>query len=254
MSLLELRNVTVSYEDSTVLRDVSLDLVPGDWLMVVGPNGAGKSTLISAVGGTAPYTGEILIGDTERAALKARDIARRVGTLTQGHSIGYSFSVRELVGLGRYPYRKGIMGGKGEDDEHMVEEAINDVGLGEMADRSLLTLSGGELQRAFIAQLFAQDPSVLMLDEPTNNLDLVFQKEIFDILREWVSQKDRAILSVVHDLGLARAYGSKALLLNRGVTQAYGNMEEVFTDDMISSTYGLDIREWMNRLYSHWTG
>ena len=253
MSLLELKNVTVSYGENTVLKDVSLDLGGGDWLMVVGPNGAGKSTLISAVGGTAPYTGEILIGDRERNVMKARDIARCVGTLTQSHSIGYSFSVRELVGLGRYPYRKGIMGGKGDDDERMVEEAIRDVGLGDMADRSLLTLSGGELQRAFIAQLFAQDPNVLMLDEPTNNLDLVFQKEIFDILREWVSQKNRAILSVVHDLGLARAYGSKALLINKGVTAAYGNMDEVFSDDMISSTYGLDIREWMNRLYSHWT-
>ena len=253
MSLLELRNVTVKYGDRAVLSDVSLELNSGDWLMIVGPNGAGKSTLISAVSGTAPYTGEILIGGTDRTVMKARDIARCVGTLTQSHSVGYSFSVRELVGLGRYPYRKGIIGGKGEDDEMMVDEAIREVGLGELADRSLLTLSGGELQRAFIAQLFAQDPNVLMLDEPTNNLDLVYQKEIFDLLKEWVSKKDRAILSVVHDLGLAKAYGTKALLLSGGTAAAYGDMEDVFSDDMISGTYGLDIRQWMSKLYSHWT-
>jgi len=253
MNLLELKNVTVTYGSNTVLRNVSLDLASGDWLMIVGPNGAGKSTLISAISGVAPYTGEILLSGTDRNIMKARDIARCTGTLTQSHSVGYSFSVRELVGLGRYPYRKGIIGGKGEDDERMVDEAIRDVGLADLADRSLLTLSGGELQRAFIAQLFAQDPGVLMLDEPTNNLDLVYQKEIFDLLKEWVSQKDRAILSVVHDLGLAKAYGNKALLLDRGTSAAYGGMNEVFSDEMISSTYGLDIREWMRKLYSHWT-
>ena len=92
-----------------------------------------------------------------------------------------------------------------------------------------------------------------MLDEPTNNLDLVYQKEVFDLLKEWVSQKDRAILSVVHDLGLAKAYGNKALLLDRGSAAAYGEMDTVFSDSMISSTYRLDIRQWMNKLYSHWT-
>ena len=253
MSLLELKNISVSYGDITVLKEVSLELESGDWLMVIGPNGAGKSTLISAIGGAAPYTGDILIGDQERTSMRSRDIARRIGTLNQSHSVGYSFSVRELVSLGRYPYRKGLIGGKDEDNERMVEEAINDVGLGEMADRSLLTLSGGELQRAFIAQLFAQDPNVLMLDEPTNNLDLVFQKEIFDLLREWVSRKDRAILSVVHDLGLARTYGSKALLLDKGTVAAYGCMDEVFSDAVINSAYGLDIRRWMSSLYSRWT-
>ena len=253
MNLLELKNITVTYGSNTVLRNVSLDLASGDWLMIVGPNGAGKSTLISAISGVAPYTGEILLSGTDRNIMRARDIARCTGTLTQSHRVGYSFSVRELVGLGRYPYRKGIIGGKGEDDERMVDEAIRDVGLADLADRSLLTLSGGELQRAFIAQLFAQDPGVLMLDEPTNNLDLVYQKEIFDLLKEWVSQKDRAILSVVHDLGLAKAYGNKALLLDRGTSAAYGGMDEVFSDEMISSTYGLDIREWMRKLYSHWT-
>ena len=252
MSLLEMKNATVSYDGYCVLKDASLKLESGDWLMVVGPNGAGKSTLISAAGGNAPYTGEILIGDKERTAMKAREIARRVGTLTQNHSVGYSFSVRELVGLGRYPYRKGIIGGKDEDNARMVEQAIQDVGLGEFADRSLLTLSGGELQRAFIAQLFAQDPNVLMLDEPTNNLDLIFQKEVFDLLKKWVAQKDRAILSVVHDLGLARSYGNKALLLDRGTSVAYGDMDSVFSDDMINGVYKLDMRQWMSKLYSHW--
>ena len=254
MSLLELKNIAVSYGDIDVLKRVSLELNAGDWLMVVGPNGAGKSTLIGAVSGSVPSTGEVFINGRNRATMKARDIARCVGTLSQSHSVGYSFSVRELVNLGRYAHRNGLISGRNEDDTRMVEEAIAEVGLTELADHSVLTLSGGELQRAFIAQLFAQDPNVLMLDEPTNNLDLVYQKEIFDLLKEWVSQKDRAILSVVHDLGLARAYGTKALLLSGGNTVSYGAINEVFSDEMISETYGLDIREWMSKLYSHWLG
>ncbi len=254
MNLLEMKSVTVSYRENTVLRDVSLSLDSGDWLMVVGPNGAGKSTLISAVSGMAPHTGQVTLCGKDRSALKAKEIARCVGTLAQNHSVGYSFTVRELVGLGRYPYRKGIIGGGDADDSRRVDEAISEVGLTELADRSVLTLSGGELQRAFIAQLFAQDPNVLMLDEPTNSLDLIYQKEIFELLSRWVRGGDRAILSVVHDLGLARAYGSKALLLDSGKTAVYGGIDEVFSDEVINRTYGLDIRQWMTKLYSHWTG
>lgn len=253
MTLLELKNVSVAYSESPILKDISLTLEGGEWLMVVGPNGAGKSTLIRAVSGVAPYTGDIFICGSDRKLMKARDIAMCIGTLSQGHSVGYSFSVRDLVGLGRYPYRKGIMGGRSEDDERMIETAISEVGLSDFADRSLLTLSGGELQRAFLAQLFAQDPHVLLLDEPTNNLDLVYQKEIFDLLINWAAKKDRAILSVVHDLGLVRAYGSKALLLHDGETFAYGSTAEVFSDDRVNSIYRLDVRQWMKKLYSPWT-
>ena len=252
MTLLELRNVGVSYGDTAILKNVSLTLDSGEWLMIVGPNGAGKSTLISAVSGVAPYTGNVFICGNDREIMKARDIAMCIGTLSQSHNVGYSFSVRDLVGLGRYPYRKGIMGGRDEHDEMMIETAIGEVGLAGLADRSLLTLSGGELQRAFLAQLFAQDPHVLLLDEPTNNLDLVYQKEVFDLLRNWVAGKDRAILSVVHDLGLVRAYGSKALLLDRGETAAYGDTEEVFGEDTVNGIYRLDVRQWMKKLYYPW--
>jgi iron complex transport system ATP-binding protein len=252
MTLLELKKVSVAYSESAILRDISLDLESGEWLMVVGPNGAGKSTLIRAVSGIAPYTGDVIICGKDRKEMRSKEIALCIGTLSQSHNVGYSFSVRDLVGLGRYPYRKGIMSGKNENDEQMVETAIREVGLAELADRSLLTLSGGELQRAFLAQLFAQDPQVLLLDEPTNNLDLVYQKEVFDLLRNWVSGKDRAILSVVHDLGLVRAYGSKALLLDKGETAAYGYTEEVFSDDNVNDIYRLDVRQWMKKLYSPW--
>ena len=253
MSLLKLEKVSVFYGTAAVLKDISFEVGKNEWLMLTGPNGAGKSTVINAVGGAVDYSGTIYIGDCDRKVLKPRDTAKRIGVLSQNHSIGYSFTVRDLVSLGRYPYRKGLLNARDVSDEEMVEKAICEVGLQDMSGRSLLTLSGGELQRAFIAQLFAQDPSVLLLDEPTNNLDLVYQKEIFDLLDEWVRRGDRAIVSVVHDIGLARAYGTKVLLLNGGVTVAYGSTDEVFRPEIINESYKLDINDWMKKLYSFWT-
>ena len=253
MSLLKLEKVSVFYGTAAVLKDISFEAGKNEWLMLTGPNGAGKSTVINAVGGAVDYSGTIYIGDCDRKTLKPRDTAKMIGVLSQNHSIGYSFTVRDLVSLGRYPYRKGLLNARDVSDEEMVEKAICEVGLEDMSGRSLLTLSGGELQRAFIAQLFAQDPSVLLLDEPTNNLDLVYQKEIFDLLDEWVRRGDRAIVSVVHDIGLARAYGTKALLLNGGVTVAYGSTDEVFRPEIINESYKLDINDWMKKLYSFWT-
>ena len=253
MSLLEFRKVSVAYSGRTVLSDVSCSVSEGDWLMIVGPNGAGKSTMLRAASGTADYEGEITVCGEDRKTLKARDLARRIATLSQNHSVSYSFTVNDLVGLGRYPYRNGVFGGRGDKDEEMIETALRDVGLYEMRGRSLLTLSGGELQRAFIAQLFAQDPNVLMLDEPTNNLDLVYQKEIFELLAAWVGKGERAIVSVVHDIGLARAFGNKALLLDEGKTIAEGAVADVFTENHLNAAYDLDIAAWMKKLYSHWT-
>ena len=254
MGLLELRNVTVRYGTRTVLDSVSCSVKAGEWLMVIGPNGAGKSTMIRAVTGTAPYDGGISVEGVPIETIKPRELAKKIAVLTQNNSVSYSFTVKELVELGRYPYRRGLFGGRDPDDGQMVIDAINEVGLGGFEERSLLTLSGGELQRAFIAQLFAQDPNVLILDEPTNNLDLIYQKEIFELLEVWVKKENRAIVSVVHDLGLARAFGTKAILLDEGRTVASGPIEEVFLRDNINSAYELDIDEWMKRLYSHWTG
>ena len=253
MSLLRLNNVSVTFGNTKVLDNISFDVSSNDWLMLTGPNGAGKSTVINAVSGAADYTGNILIGNTDRRSVKPRKMAKKIGVLSQNHSVGYSFTVRDLVSLGRYPYRNGLLAAKSTEDKEKVEKAIEDVGLAEFSDRSLLTLSGGELQRAFIAQLFAQDPAVLLLDEPTNNLDLVYQKEIFELLENWVKNGERAIISVVHDLGLARAYGTKAILLDRGNTVAYGDIDSVFSPDNINKSYRLDINDWMKKLYSYWT-
>ena len=249
--LLRVGNLTVSYGDLTILNNVSFSVEPGEWLMIVGPNGAGKSTLINAVTGGVPARGTVLYEGKNARTMKPHELARGIGVLAQSHFVGYSFSVEEVVRLGRYAYAPTIFSShSGEEDA--VKKALEQTGLYAQRRQSVLTLSGGELQRTFLAQTFAQDPKLLLLDEPTNHLDLVYQKQVFELIRAWLQKEGRAVISVVHDLSLARAYGTRALLLDRGSVVADGPMEQVFTDEILNRVYRMDVRDWMSRMLAQW--
>ena len=125
-------------------------------------------------------------------------------------------------------------------------------GLTELRQVSMLTLSGGETQRVFLAQVFAQDPQVLILDEPANHLDLKYQQHIFSLIREWLKEPGRAVLSVVHDLSLARRYGSRAILMDHGKSVSQGPIREVMTPDHLQQVYGMDVYAWMREMLTQW--
>ncbi|MBR0355843.1 MAG: ABC transporter ATP-binding protein, partial [Clostridia bacterium] len=167
------------------------------------------------------------------------------------HFVGYAFSVEEVVRLGRYAYAPTIFS-RHSGEEDAVRQALEQTGLWEQRHQSVLTLSGGELQRTFLAQTFCQDPKLLLLDEPTNHLDLVYQKQVFELIQNWLRGQDRAVISVVHDLSLARAYGTRALLLDKGQVVADGPMDQVFSDDVLNRVYRMDVRTWMIRLLAQW--
>lgn len=252
MNLLDVKNLTVRYSNLTIVDNASFSLAEGDWLMLVGPNGAGKSTLVNAVSQGAPYTGEVRLMGKDVRKYRAHEFAKRLGVLSQSHAMGYGFTVGSVVRLGRYAYAPGLFSGHTAEDEAAVCEALARTGMTRFADQNVLTLSGGELQRTFLAQLFAQNPRVLMLDEPTNHLDLVYQKQVFELLSEWIKTPGRAVVSVVHDLSLARAYGTRALLLDRGKTLAYGAAADVFSPENLDRAYGMDVSAWMRNLLSQW--
>lgn len=253
MMLLEVNGLSVKYGSHTIVRDIGFSLAEGEWLMIVGPNGAGKSTIVKAVSGGVPCAGEVLCMGKELRTYKSAALARRIGVLTQNHYVGYSFTVEEVVRLGRYAYTGGVFSGRDADCEAEVARALSLTGLSELAHRSVLSLSGGELQRVFLAQLFAQDPSILILDEPTNHLDLKYQKQLLELVSDWVKQPGRAVLSVVHDLSLARSYGTEVLLLQEGQVRARGHAEEVFTRENMEQVYGMDVHRWMRGLLESWS-
>lgn len=250
--MLEIDNLTVRYGERTVVDDVSFSVRPGQWLMVVGPNGAGKSTLINAVSQNTAFSGAVRLNGTDIRKIKQRDFARRVGVLTQNHYVGYSFTVEEIVRMGRYAYAPGLFAKESDDDRTLVDRALELTGIAGIRKQSVLTLSGGELQRTFLAQIFAQNPMLLILDEPTNHLDLVYQQQVFDLIKDWIREGPRAVMSVVHDLSLARVYGTDALLMDRGRSAAYGSIDEVLSPDHLRSVYSMDVYGWMRKMLSQW--
>jgi iron complex transport system ATP-binding protein len=252
--MLEVQNLSVAYGDKTILDDVSFTLHAGQWLMIAGPNGAGKSTLARALSQGCAYGGKILFEGENTAKMHTKLLGRRLGFLTQSHQLSYSFTVRQLVALGRYPYSRGALGGGSPEDSVRIEAAIAAAGLTELSERSVLSLSGGELQRAFLAQLFAQNPRIIVLDEPTNNLDLLYQKQTFELIEDWIKTPGRAVISIVHDLSLARLHGTEALLLNRGRIAAAGNPNEVFSAACLNAVYGMDVVGYLKSVLSCWSG
>lgn len=250
--MLEVKNMTVSYGSYTVVDDVSFSVDEGQWLMIVGPNGAGKSTVLNTVTQGAEYSGTVLMNGKDVKKQKAAQRAREIGVLAQNHFVGYEFSVEEIVRLGRYSHSHGVLSGSNDTDEKAVEEALELTGLEKIRNQSVLTLSGGELQRTFLAQVFAQNPKLLLLDEPTNHLDLVYQKQVFALISEWVKEPGRAVVSVVHDLSLAKAFGTDALLMNRGKRISFGKACEVLSSENLNSVYNMDVYEWMRKMLSQW--
>ncbi len=251
--MLEVKDLSVNYGDLRVVDGLSFSVSEGQWLMIVGPNGAGKSTVINAITQGVAYAGEALLDGESLKTMKASERARRLGVLTQSHYVSYSFTVEEVVRLGRYAHTARLLGKRDKQaDDAAVEEALAYTGMAAQRRQSVLTLSGGELQRTFLAQVFAQKPKLLLLDEPTNHLDLVYQKQVFTLISEWLKEPGRAVVSVVHDLSLAKAYGTHALLLSRGKRVACGAAAEVLSPQNLDPVYDMDVAGWMRGLLALW--
>jgi iron complex transport system ATP-binding protein len=221
-----MEGVAFSYERKAVLRDVTVELVPGRILAVIGPNGAGKTTLLKVAAGLLqPASGRVT------AVAKAGAVAY----LSQADPLPPAFTAREIAELGRLPHT-GVMRGLSARDRAAVDAALARTGTTELAEREVATLSGGEQQRVALARALAQEPAVLLLDEPTNHLDPRHQVELFAALRA-AAADGVAVVAVVHDLAFA-AVADRCLLLARGSLVAHGTPAEVLRAELLTETYG----------------
>lgn len=250
--MLQVENLTVAYGSLTAVDGLSFTLKAGDWLMLVGPNGAGKSTAVKAIAQGLPYTGRVRWQGADLRALPAADRARLIGVLSQSNSVQYAYTVEEVVRLGRYAHERGFLSHRDADGDAQVERALQATGLQELRRASMLELSGGEIQRTFLAQVFAQDPRLLILDEPANHLDLKYQQHVFTLIGDWLRRGDRAVIAVVHDLSLARRFGTRALLMRAGRALAQGSVAEVFTPERLRQAYDMDVYAWMRDMAEGW--
>lgn len=221
--------------DAVTHVDYTVD--SGALYAILGPNGSGKSTLLQVMlGELEAVTGEIEYAGRSLGSWSRREIAREVAFVPQAEPLAFPMTVRSLVEMGRYPH-VGVLGRSGPEDRSAIEDAMGKAGVTELADRSVTNLSGGERQRARIARALAQEPSTLVLDEPTAALDLHFEMETFELLRTLATDASLTVVVATHNLNLAARYASHLLLLDQGGIEAAGSPEQVLTHDTIERVY-----------------
>lgn len=237
--LFRLREVTFRYEAARAhaLEKLTLELGAGELHAVLGPNGSGKSTLLRVMlGELAPTLGRVDFSGRPVDSWRRREIARRVAFVPQAEPLAFPMSVRTLVEMGRYPH-VGVLGRTTSADLDAVERAMERAGVLELADRSINTLSGGERQRARIARALAQDPTTLVLDEPTAALDLHFEMETFELMRDLARDSGFTVVVATHNLNLAARFSSHLVLLAGGRVEAVGTPADVLVDDTLERVF-----------------
>ncbi len=248
-SMLLLESVCARYGDNErdgdalVLRDFSLRVEAGQVAAVIGPNGCGKSTMLRLASGLMrPTSGTIQIAGDDITSLSGRERAKRIALLPQNASDEGDMSAREMAALGRTPYLPPY-GAPGARDQIVVERAMRAADVWEMRDRALSRMSGGERQRVALARALAQQPRVLLLDEPTSNLDIRYQHELLDQVRRLAKSQSLAVVLVLHQINLAAAVADILVLLNEdGTTRASGEPQNIMTRDNLQAVYATPLR------------
>jgi iron complex transport system ATP-binding protein len=232
----------LGYHGQLVVHGAGVSLTPGRVTALVGPNGSGKSTLLRALARLhAPERGTIALdGGTDALALSSKDFAQRVTLLTQGRPTPTGVTVRDVVGFGRHPYR-GRWRATDPEGPAAVAHAMNVTGVEDLGDRCVDELSGGQLQRVWLAACLAQQTGVLLLDEPTTYLDLRYQVDILDLVRDLADVHGAAVGLVLHDLDQAAAVADEVVLLDAGRIRAFGAPAAVLTGDLLTETYGIGV-------------
>jgi iron complex transport system ATP-binding protein len=243
VSAVAVRNLAVDLDRTPILHGVSCSVGSGGWLALIGPNGAGKTTLLRAVAGLLPYRGEVLLDGHGIGSLRGRRRARRIAYVPQEPLLPPDMTVADYVLLGRTPYLS-YLGAPGRSDRDAAARAAGRLGVARFAGRRLATLSGGERQRAVLARALAQDPEVLLLDEPTSSLDLGHQQQVLDLVDELRQAGGLTVLSTLHDLTTAGQYADHLVLLHEGRVEAAGPPGAVLTADRIARVYAahVDVR------------
>ncbi|HKJ03537.1 MAG TPA: ABC transporter ATP-binding protein [Longimicrobiales bacterium] len=232
------QDLTVRYPGGggPALDGVSMDVPPGCLYAVLGPNGSGKSTLMKVLLGVlAPASGAALVDERPAGAWSRRELARAVGVVPQAETIAFPLKVREMVAMGRYPHL-GPLGSERDADRTAIARALEACDAADLAERDVMTLSGGELQRVRIARALAQEPRALVLDEPTASLDIRHEMAILELLRS-SADAGMTVLVVTHGLDLAARFADRMLLLAKGRVAAEGVPGEVMRSSVLEEVY-----------------
>ena len=249
--MLRINNVSAGYGGEDVIKNITADT--GTNLSIIGPNGCGKTTLLRAIANILPYKGQIEVQGKSVSDMTQRECSQNIAMLSQQPSIYFSYSVFDTVMMGRYPHIRGrISGSPTREDKEIVEESLEAVSLIDEKDREITKLSGGQLQRVFLARALAQRPKLILLDEPTNHLDLKCQVEIIDHLKKWAQEGERAVVGVMHDINLAMRLSEDLLVMKDGKIHANGKGQEIITSGVLDNVYEMNVTRYMEESFKVW--
>lgn len=252
MTMLKVEHLTCGYGGAPVVNDLSFEVPAGGRLCILGPNGCGKTTLLRALAGLLPHEGKVTAEGRDLAAMDRRQLARTVALLSQISSVYFSYTVYETVLMGRYAHQTGgAFSGPGPEDRAIALECMERTGVADLRDRQVTELSGGQLQRVFLARTFAQQPRVILLDEPTNHLDLKYQVELVQELKAWAAGEGRCVVGVLHDVNLALDLADLFLLMEEGRARYFGPAAE-FDPAALNRVYQMDVGGYMRRSLQRW--
>lgn len=237
--MIEAKEIGKQYLDKQVLQAIDLSLPKGELIAFIGPNGAGKSTLLSIMSrlqGT--FSGQLYIDDGEIRAWDSKELAQRLAFLKQSNQVQARITVAELVAFGRFPYSRGRLT---TADQQLIADALAEMSLTELAEEEIQTLSGGQLQRAYIAMILAQDTEYILLDEPLNNLDMNHANQMMHLLRRLVAKLGKTVLLVIHDINFAAGFADKIVALKGGRLFKIGTPTEVITPAVLGELYEMKV-------------
>lgn len=241
----EIKNLSASYGDKAVLRDINFSLQQGEFVCLCGPNGAGKSTLLSVMAGVADarlkVNGDIRwsqYDSSHHSTISRRECARTIAYMQQNEYSEWDFTVRDYVLQGRYSYTR--YGNYAAADYEVVDGVLSELRLSDFSQRHIHSLSGGEFQKVRLARALAQTPKFLLLDEPAANLDYVYEPHLMQLLRDTAHSKNLGVLAAVHDINLAARFADRIILLPPKKSVLFGAPSDIMNTENLKYTFGVD--------------
>ncbi|WP_352420202.1 ABC transporter ATP-binding protein [Proteiniborus sp.] len=236
-----IENLTFKYDIDEILKNIDINIPKGSFVSILGPNGSGKTTLLKNICNILkPDNGKIIINNRNVTNIKYKELAKIIAVVHQSPDIQFDFSVLDVVLMGRFPYI-GRFKSESKKDIDIAKEAMQNTGIWELRDKSINEISGGEKQRVMIARALAQQPEILILDEPISNLDIKYQVGILELCKKLNKENKLTIIMTLHDINLAGRYSDYLILLDRGKIKTMDTPEKVLTQENISNVYDIKV-------------